>query len=96
MPLPDFTADEQVLISSVRSSRNVTSNSYMWGYMVTGMLMGWFAAHYDSIPMMGCAFVVVCGFRLYEEWQQVRWLPVWRSILNKYEAAVVPQKSPET
>lgn len=39
------------------------------------------------IPMMLAAFVMVCGFRIYEERFQNKWMPLWRSIISKYESA---------
>jgi hypothetical protein len=41
--------------------------------------------------MMACAFIVVCGLRIYEEFAQQRWVPVWRTIIGKYEAAALRQ-----
>ncbi len=88
MPLPDFTDDEQYLIKCVKSP-NATgrSSSSMWSYLISGAVVAGFGAYHSSIPMMITAFVVVCGFRIYEERFQNKWLPHWRSIILKYEAA---------
>ena len=56
-------------------------------YVITGALLAGFAANFESIPMMLSAFVVVCGFRIYEERFQTKWVPMWQSIIAKYEAA---------
>lgn len=88
MPLPDFTKDEQYLINYVKSTSAAGgSGAYMWTYVISGALIAGFAAYYGSIPMMVAAFVVVCGFRVYEERFQSRCMPMWRSIIAKYEAA---------
>ena len=90
MPLPDFTADEQYLINSVKSPTAFgRSNSYMWSYLSCGAIIAGFAAYYGSIRMLLSAFVVVCGFRIYEERYQLKWMPLWRSIIAKYESAAV-------
>ena len=52
-----------------------------------------FALAYDSLALMASGFAVVCGFRIYEEVLQNRWLPFWRSILAKYEAAIAAADS---
>ena len=59
----------------------------MWGYVVAGSVLAAFGAYQSSIPMLLSAFVVAIGFRIYEELFQSKWLPIWRSIIAKYEAA---------
>ena len=61
-----------------------STNSYMWGYVIAGVVIAGFAAFNDSMLMMVSAFVVVCGFRIYVEHFQSKWTPLWRSIINKY------------
>ena len=86
MPLPDFTDDEQYLINCVKSpGATQQSNSYMWGYLIGGALIAGFAAYCQNIPMMLAAFIVVFGFRTYEERFQSKWTPLWKSIIEKYE-----------
>jgi len=88
MPLPDFSNDEQYLINYIKApNASANSGSYMWGYVIGGILIAGFAAFHDSVAMMLAAFVVVCGFRVYAERFQARWMPVWRSIIQKYESA---------
>jgi hypothetical protein len=95
MPLPDFTSDEQYLINSIRSPKaSSNSSSYMWGYVIGGALIAVFAAYYENVLMMLAAFVVVCGFRVYEEHFQLKWMPLWRSIIEKYEAAAISSDKP--
>jgi len=102
MPLPEFTPDEQYLINSVKSHKSLgTSNSYMWGYLTGGVLLCAFAAYYDNTAMLVAAFLVVCGFRIYEDRWQSKWMPLWRSIIDKYEAAAgcepgPPEATPST
>ncbi|HRX80484.1 MAG: hypothetical protein H6821_03725 [Planctomycetaceae bacterium] len=90
MPLPDFTHDERYLVESAKSPRAAyASSSYMYGYVLPASFFAGIAAYQGSVPMLLTAFVVVCGFRIYEERHQARWLPVWRSVIDKYEAAVL-------
>jgi len=88
MSLPDFTDDEKYLIQCAKSTTaTVQTNSYMWGYLVGTAVLAGFGAYHDNTPMMMSAFIVVCGFRIYEEIFQAKWLPLWRSIIAKYESA---------
>jgi len=69
----------------------------MWGYIVGGILLAGFGAYHGSIPMMLAAFLIVCAFRVHEEMCHeemcheemchAKWMPVWRSIVTKYEGA---------
>ena len=97
MTLPIFTPDEQYLIDAVKSPKAASgSASYMWSYIIGGGLVAAFAAYHENVLMLAAAFVVVVGFRIYEERFQNRWLPLWRSILEKYEAACSTTTPDET
>ncbi len=90
MPIPNFTDDELFLINFTKSSSaNTQSNSYMWGYLVGGAVLAGFGAYQSSVPMILTAFILVCGFRIYEEMFQSKWIPLWRSIIEKYETAAM-------
>lgn len=97
MPLPDFTPDERYLVNYVKSPRAAgAGNFYMWGYVIGVSFFAGIAAYQESIPMLLSAYVIVCGFRIYEERYGARWMPVWRSIINKFEAAALgEQDSPD-
>ena len=95
MPLPDFTDDERYLVTSVKSpTARAGFNSYMWGYLLGGSLVAGFAVLQESIMMMFAAFTLVCVFRVYEEHLQSKWAPLWRTILEKYEAAALATGAP--
>jgi hypothetical protein len=87
MAMPQFTDEELYLINFVRAEKK-ESNSYMLTYLVSGLVLAGFGAYTGSIAMMMSAFVVICGFRVYEERSGSRWGPVWRSIILKYDQAV--------
>lgn len=88
MPLPNFTDDERYLINWAKSTAaNSQTNSYMWGYIIAGSVLAAFGAFQSNIPMLLSAFVVLVGFRIYEEHSQSKWFPLWRSVLEKYESA---------
>lgn len=90
MPLPDFTDDERYLINCAKSTAaNSQTNLYMLGYVVGGSVLAAFGAYLSNIPMLLSAFVVVIGFRIYEEYFQSKWLPLWRSVIAKYEASCI-------
>jgi hypothetical protein len=89
MPQPEFTSEEKYLLNYLKSdSARQTSNPFLWGYLLGGVLLAGFAAYHENPAMMLSAFAVVCGFRLYEEWHQRRYQPLWRSIIQKYEQAL--------
>lgn len=90
MPLPDFTDDEKYLLSCIKSPNASGANSSCrFGYRLGGVVIAGFATYYASVPMILAAFAIVCGFRIYEERLQTRWLPLWRSIIAKYEASSI-------
>ena len=97
MPLPEFTNDEQYVLSFIKSPKMVgASSAYMWGYILGGIIIAGFGAYFSNVLMMAAAFVVVCGFRIYEERYQLKSIPLWRSIIEKYEAAAVSNDSAPT
>ena len=87
MPLPEFTPDEEHAIAYVKSATYAEQTWHMWSYIFGGITLCGFGAYHDDVPMMVVAIVIVCGFRIYEERQQSRFLPIWRSIIDKYERA---------
>jgi hypothetical protein len=87
MPAPAFTREEEYLISLLRGDIQ-ESSAFMWSYLLPGLALAGFAAVYDSVWMVLSAFVVVCGFRVYEESFAKKWKPTYRSIILKYEEAI--------
>jgi hypothetical protein len=88
MPMPTFTADEQYLLNSLKSSAAKEPNVFMWGYLLGCSLLFALAVYYSEIPFMTVSFIVLCGFRFYEDQYSRKWTPLWRSIIDKYEAAI--------
>ena len=89
MTYPNFTPDENYLISYVKTpSAGSSSSSYMWGYILSGSLIFGLGVYNESVSFMAIAFAIVIGFRLYEEWYISKWTPKWRSIIEKFEAAL--------
>lgn len=87
MPLPELTPDELYVINYMKSRMASAWSPHEWSYLLTGVVLCALGAYYESIPFLVCAFIVVCGFRVSEDLSQRKWLPVWRSIFEKYEAA---------
>ena len=87
MPMPTFTREEEYLVAAIRSESK-GMQAFMWSYVLSGLALAGFAAFYGNVWMMFSAFVVVCGFRVYEEWWQEKWKPIFRSIILKYDEAV--------
>lgn len=87
MPAPQFTREEEYCISALRGDIP-ESAAFMWSYILPGLVLAGFAAYYDSVLMVLSAFVVVCGFRIYEESFAAKWKPLYRSVILKCEEAV--------
>ncbi len=95
MALPDFTNDELYLVNCIKSPKTSASyNAFMWGYIVGAGLLAGLAAYCENAKMMLAAFIIVCSFRVYEERIQTKWMPLWRSIIEKYEAAASATDAP--
>lgn len=88
MPIPDFTDEERYLIDGLKSQGAAGASQYMAGYLIGAAVLAGFAFYSASLPMMAVAFLLVVGFRIYEELNQRRWTPIWRSIIEKYEEAL--------
>jgi hypothetical protein len=90
MSLPQFTPEEQFVVSILKSTLPVSRfNALMWGYLVSGSILGGVAMYYSNIHVMAISLILIVGFRLYEEWYQSRWQPVYRSVVMKYESALI-------
>ena len=87
MKRPQFTPEEQYLVDISKSPSATRDRTYMWTYLASGILLAAFATYHGSMGMMLAAFIVVCGFRIYEDWYQRRWEEPLRTLIQKYEAA---------
>lgn len=88
MPMPDFSDDENYLINCAKSPDvSKSSSSYTWGYLIASAGLAGVAIYENNFWLLFSAFVMVCGFRIYEERFQAKWLPHWKSIINKFEEA---------
>lgn len=89
MRLPDFTDDEQYLISYIKSPKaSGQTVSYMWGYLIASGALAVTGAYYENLHLVIGGFLLVCIFRIHEEESQSKWMPAWQSIITKYEAAL--------
>ena len=88
MPLPEFSEEEKYLIEYVKSKSERSWDGHVIGILVGGVFLCFLGAWYNNVMLMICAFVVLCGFKLYEEQYQRKCLPIWRSIFAKYESAI--------
>lgn len=88
MPKPNFDSDELYLIHCVKSGRVDTNNFYMWHYLIGGFIMALFGVFQENIVIVLCAFGVVAFYRVYEERHYKKYIPVWKSLIEKYEAAI--------
>ena len=87
MRRPKFSREEQYFVDWAKSSTGGQSSD-VWAYLLPTALIAAFAVLFQSIPMLVCAFIVICVFRVREEFAQRKWAPIWTSIINKYEEAL--------
>ena len=87
MPLPEFDHNEQYVIRYVKTA-GWYPGSFTTGYLIGAAIVTGFGNCVASVEVMLVAMLVVLCFKAYEEWLQVRMLPVWRSVFAKYEAAI--------
>src|SRR5688500_4878711 len=83
-----FNADEQYLINYIQSQSASRWNPFMLGYLLPAIVLCLFGAYNSNFALIVCAFVMMCGFRLYEEHHQRKWAAILKSIVEKYEAAL--------
>lgn len=89
MPSPQFTVQEQYLIDNVKAGCRGW-NVAMLAYVGLCTAMCAFGAWQNSVPLLVVAVLVVCLNRVLEYWDRSStWLPIWRSIIEKYETAAL-------
>jgi hypothetical protein len=89
MALPELSQDERVLLDAYTSANYSQSNTFMWGYILCGVIISVVAVFYNAAFLTLCGMLVILGCRLYEEQSQRPWLPVLQSLLRKLEQAAV-------
>ena len=87
MPMPEFTPDERYLIAYIKSREATRLNSFMVAYVLSGAAWFLFGVQYDSSPMLFAGFGTFIVGRIYEENYWWRFIPAWKSLIVKFEAA---------
>ncbi len=87
MPLPEFTSQERYLIGHVKSGFR-GCNVSIAAHLTVCLVMAAFGMIQKNMPLMAFAVLILAVQRVVESWQQSHWIPVWRSIFEKYEAAI--------
>ena len=93
MPLPNFTPDEKYLIAYIKSREATRMNSFMVVYVLSGMAWFLLGVQYDSTPMLFAGFGTFVVGRIYEENYWWRFIPAWKSLIVKFEAACEAESS---
>ena len=88
MPRPEFTSEEQYLISYLQQPRASSWHPNTVGQLVVGLMIGGIAIYNANLAIAICGIVFLLGYRIYEELYQQRYNVIWRSIVDKYEAAI--------
>lgn len=91
MSKPEFTAEEQYVISFVQQDKTGTWHPYVVSQFVLGVALAAMAVYVNSLYLAVCGICILVGYRIYEDRYQSRWTPVWRSIIEKYETALEDQ-----
>ena len=91
MPLPDFTPIEEYIVKAIKVESPGRGASATAGYLVACIVMAAIAVYQSNHLLMNLAFLVLCVFRIYEAYAQWKWHPYFRSVIEKYEAAIQSQ-----
>lgn len=88
MSKPNFTSEELYLINGIKAKDTGASSFYMWHYLIGGFVMAMLGIAQDNGLLILCALALVAGYRIYEERHYRKYIPAWRSIIDKYETAI--------
>jgi hypothetical protein len=92
---PNFTPDEQYLLSTVRSSVAARgANAFAWGYLLGSAILAGLGAFTGIVELIYIGSLLLFGFRLYEMYYERQWAPIWRNVIEKYEQAVCAAAEP--
>lgn len=87
--MPEFTPEEQYLIQYLRSPGTSKSLfSQMIAYIAGAITLAAFGIYHSDVAIISAAVVLLVGLRIYEGVIQSKWLPVWRSLISKFESAL--------
>jgi len=87
MAKPEFTPEEQYLISSAKTA-GTSGLLFDLAYLLPSTLLAGFGLYTDEIGIVVVAFAILVGFKVVERCYARKWDPVWKRIFQKYEEAV--------
>ncbi|HYW81457.1 MAG TPA: hypothetical protein VE890_17865 [Thermoguttaceae bacterium] len=87
MSKPDFTPEEQYLISSAKTAAGA-GLLFDLAYLLPSVLLAGFGVYTDEIGVVVVAFAVLVGFKVFERSHARKWDPVWKRIFQKYDEAI--------
>jgi hypothetical protein len=87
MSAPEFTSDEQYIISYYKSDFARTMFS-AWPFHLPLVVIFALGMWHDNSLAMFAAFVSMIGYRVWENSHQPRYHAATRSIIEKYETAI--------
>jgi hypothetical protein len=88
---PEFTDEEQYLISYWRSGREQTVASQVsteLSYLAGPLIMVGLGSYYESYLLAMSAVLVYASVKIREVVSQTRWWPVLANIVRKYDAKI--------
>jgi hypothetical protein len=85
MARPQLTPHEALLLNAIKTQDRSTLKIAMWSYLISaGAIAAWGVA-INEMVIVFIAFFIVVAFRILEERTQDRWVPHWRSLLEKLD-----------
>jgi hypothetical protein len=85
MARPLLTPHEAFLLNAIRTQDRSTLKIAMWSYLISaGAIAAWGVA-INEMVIVFIAFFIVVAFRILEERSQDRWIPDWRSLIEKLD-----------
>ncbi len=89
---PEFTEEETFLLNFAKAnSTGRQSAIYVWSYLIIALAIVYWGITSANTPITIAGVVVLVVARLQELGQDRRWTNIWRSIIDKYEAALAEE-----
>ena len=89
MPLPALTDQEQTLVEYIKTTPIVSSTYRQnWFYVLIALLFVECGIHLTAMQVAIAGIAMLACARTYELFITHKWLAVYRSIFDKYDAAI--------
>lgn len=94
---PEFSDEEELLIQYIRSTSSTgKSTFYVATYLLLGCALVAYGLWNQLLVCVIAGWIVFVFARLQELGQEKKWSVVWRSVIEKYEAALAQDADDDT